>query len=70
MVIDDGSLLQFILGVGDAVGVVLHRLDEVAALADDADGAYDVVAWAATAMPSPALVLPWTDGELKDFSSL
>lgn len=28
--------------------MVLHRLDEVTALADDADGAYDVVARAAS----------------------
>ena len=44
LVVDDRDLLEPVLGVGDAVGQALHRLDEVAALADDPAGAHDVVA--------------------------
>lgn len=44
LVVDHGDLLQLVLGVGDAVGEALHRLDEVVALADDPAGAHDVVA--------------------------
>ena len=44
LVVNDRDLLEPVLGVGDAVGQALHRLDEVAALADDPAGAYDVVA--------------------------
>ena len=35
LVVDDRDLLEPVLGVGDAVGQRPHRLDEVAALADD-----------------------------------
>ena len=44
LVVDHGDLLEFVLGVGDAVGQALHGLHEVAALADDPAGAHDVVA--------------------------
>ena len=44
LVVDDRDLLEPVLGVGDAVGQALHRLDEVVALADDPAGAHDVVA--------------------------
>lgn len=44
LVVNDRDLLEPVLGVGDAVGQALHRLDEVAALADDPAGAHDVVA--------------------------
>ena len=44
LVIDDRDLLEPVLGVGDAVGQALHRLDEVVPLADDPAGAHDVVA--------------------------
>ena len=44
LVVHDGDLREPVLGVGDAVGQALHRLDEVAALADDPAGAHDVVA--------------------------
>ena len=47
LVVHDGDPLEPVLGVGDAVGEALHRLDEVAALADDPAGAHDVVARAA-----------------------
>ena len=44
LVVDHGDLLQLVLGVGDAVGQALHRLDEVVPLADDPGAAHDVVA--------------------------
>lgn len=44
LVVHDGDLLEPVLGVGDAVGQALHRLDEVVSLADDPAGAHDVVA--------------------------
>lgn len=44
LVVDDGDLGEFVLGVGDAVGQPLHGLDEVVPLADDPAGAHDVVA--------------------------
>lgn len=44
LVVDDRDLREPVLGVGDAVGQPLHRLDEVVALADDPAGAHDVVA--------------------------
>ena len=44
LVVNDRDLLEPVLGVCDAVGQALHRLDEVAALADDPAGAHDVVA--------------------------
>ena len=47
LVVHDGDLLEFVLGVGDAAGEPLHRLDEVVALADDPGAAHDVVARAA-----------------------
>lgn len=47
LVVDHGDLRKAVLGVGDAVGEALHRLDEVMALADDPAGAHDVVARAA-----------------------
>ena len=47
LVVHDGDLREPVLGVGDAVGQSLHRLDEVAALADDPGAAHDVVARAA-----------------------
>lgn len=47
LVVHDGDLLEPVLGVGDAVGESLHRLDEVVALADDPGAAHDVVARAA-----------------------
>ena len=47
LVVHDGDFLQLVLGVGDAVGQALHRLDEVVPLADDPAGAHDVVARAA-----------------------
>ena len=47
LVVHDGDLLEPVLGVCDAVGQALHRLDEVVALADDPAGAHDVVARAA-----------------------
>ena len=47
LVVNDRDLLEPVLGVGDAVGQALHRLDEVAALADDPGAAHDVVARAA-----------------------
>jgi len=46
LVVHDGDLREPVLGVGDAVGQALHRLDEVATLADDPAGAHDVVAGA------------------------
>lgn len=46
LVVHDGDLREFVLGVGDAVGQALHRLDEVVPLADDPAGAHDVVAGA------------------------
>lgn len=47
LVVDHGDFLQLVLGVGDAVGQALHRLDEVVPLADDPAGAHYVVARAA-----------------------
>ena len=47
LVVHDGDLLEPVLGVGDAVGERLHRLDEVVPLADDPGAAHDVVARAA-----------------------
>ena len=47
LVVHDGDLREPVLGVGDAVGQALHRLDEVVALADDPGAAHDVVARAA-----------------------
>ena len=47
LVVDHGDLRKPVLGVGDAVGERLHRLDEVMPLADDPAGAHDVVARAA-----------------------
>ena len=47
LVVDHGDPLELVLGVGDAVGQALHRLDEVVPLADDPAGAHDVVARAA-----------------------
>ena len=47
LVVDHGDLREPVLGVGDAVGERLHRLDEVVPLADDPAGAHDVVARAA-----------------------
>ena len=44
LVVDDRDLSKPVLGVGDAVGQALHRLDEVTPLADDPTGAHDVVA--------------------------
>lgn len=44
LVVDHGDLLQPVLGVCDAVGQALHRLDEVVPLADDPGAAHDVVA--------------------------
>lgn len=44
LVVDDGDLLEPVLGVGDAVGEHLHRLDEVVPLAYDPGAAHDVVA--------------------------
>ena len=44
LVVHDRDLRELVLGVGDAVGQALHRLDEVVALADDPAGAHDVVA--------------------------
>ena len=44
LVVHDRDLLQLVLGVGDAVGEGLHRLDEVVPLADDPGAAHDVVA--------------------------
>lgn len=44
LVVDDGDLRELVLGVGDAVGQALHRLDEVVSLADDPGAAHDVVA--------------------------
>ena len=44
LVVDHGDLVQPVLGVGDAAGQTLHRLDEVMPLADDPAGAHDVVA--------------------------
>lgn len=44
LVVDHGDLLEFVLGVGDAVGERPHGLDEVAPLADDPGAAHDVVA--------------------------
>lgn len=44
LVVHDGDLREFVLGVGDAVGQALHRLDEVVPLADDPGAAHDVVA--------------------------
>ena len=46
LVVHDGDLREPVLGVGDAVGQALHRLDEVVALADDPGAAHDVVAGA------------------------
>lgn len=46
LVVDDRDLREPVLGVGDAVGQALHRLDEVVPLADDPAGAHDVVAGA------------------------
>ena len=47
LVVDHGDPLELVLGVGDAVGQALHRLDEVVPLADDPGAAHDVVARAA-----------------------
>lgn len=47
LVVHHGYLRELVLGVGDAVGEALHRLDEVMPLADDPAGAHDVVARAA-----------------------
>ena len=44
LVVHDGDPLEPVLGVGDAVGEPLHRLDEVVPLADDPGAAHDVVA--------------------------
>ena len=44
LVVDHGDLREPVLGVGDAVGQPLHRLDEVVPLADDPEAAHDVVA--------------------------
>ena len=44
LVVHDRDLVQLVLGVGDAVGQALHRLDEVVPLADDPGAAHDVVA--------------------------
>ena len=44
LIINNGNLIERILGVGDAVGQALHGLDEIAPLADDPAGAHDVVA--------------------------
>ena len=44
LVVHDRDLLEPVLGVGDAVGEILHRLHEVVALADDPARAHDVVA--------------------------
>ena len=44
LVVHDRDLREPVLGVGDAVGERLHRLDEVVALADDPGAAHDVVA--------------------------
>ena len=44
LVVDDRDLRDPVLGVGDAVGQALHRLDEVVPLADDPGAAHDVVA--------------------------
>lgn len=44
LVVHDGDLLEGVLRVGHAVGEGPHRLDEVAALADDPARAHDVVA--------------------------
>ena len=44
LVVDHGNLFQLVIRVGDAVGKPLHRLDEVAPLADDPGAAHDVVA--------------------------
>lgn len=46
LVVDHGDPLELVLGVGDAVGQALHRLDEVVPLADDPGAAHDVVAGA------------------------
>ena len=46
LIVHDGDPLQLVLGVGDAVGEGLHRLDEVVPLADDPGAAHDVVAGA------------------------
>ena len=46
LVVHDRDLLEPVLGVGHAVGQLLHRLDEVVPLADDPAGAHDVVAGA------------------------
>ena len=47
LVVHDRDLREPVLRVGDAVGERLHRLDEVAALADDPGASHDVVARAA-----------------------
>lgn len=47
LVVHDGDLREPVLGVGDAVGQPLHRLDEVVPLANDPGAAHDVVARAA-----------------------
>lgn len=44
LVVHDRDLSELVLGVGDAVGEALHRLDEVVSLADDPGAAHDVVA--------------------------
>lgn len=44
LVVHDGDPLEPVLGVGDAVGEALHRLDEVVPLSDDPGAAHDVVA--------------------------
>ena len=44
LVVDHGDLLEPVIRVGDAVGQALHRLDEVAPLADDPGAAHDVAA--------------------------
>lgn len=47
LVVDHGDPLELVLGVGDAVGERLHRLDEVVPLANDPGAAHDIVARAA-----------------------
>ena len=47
LVVDDGHAIEGVGRVGGAVGERPHRLDEVAAVADDPAGAHDVVPGAA-----------------------
>lgn len=44
LVVHDDDLVQLVVQVVDAIGEPLHRLDEVASLADDPGVAHDVVA--------------------------